>query len=460
MMNAPLKRGVFSGGTMFRFRDGFYADVRIEDRFTTNISYKNGVAEQCGDLREKKAFIRVFDGRMWYYASTDNVDSVQQELDNLYGYASPCADIENNPVVRKFQVNRDTAMRFENDCVANVPLSEKRAYLENTAAKFRSEYCSLVIAVYLDRYSVYEFYSSKGAEIRYDFQTSGAVFSMSFAKDKENFSDSIQKSGTRFDDLKVEDKEIDDFVKESENVLVNAKKLENPGVYPVVLAPIVTGVFAHESFGHKSEADFMLGDETLAKEWAIGKKVSSELLSIVDSGTYPGSGYVPYDDEGTKCTCTYLIKEGVLAGRLHSALTAASLDEELTGNARAINCGYEPIVRMTTTVIKGGESTVDELIGGVKHGYYIKNCKHGSGMSTFTIAPNAAYEIKDGMIGDPVKISVITGNVFETLGDIDGVANDETVLTFVTGGCGKMEQFPLNVGLGGPHIRVRKMNVQ
>ena len=81
-------------------------------------------------------------------------------------------------------------------------------------------------------------------------------------------------------------------------------------------------------------------------------------------------------------------------------------------------------------------------------------------MSTFTIAPNAAYEIKDGKIGDPVKIAVLTGNVFETLGDIDGVANDETVLTFVTGGCGKMEQFPLNVGMGGPHIRVRKMNVQ
>ena len=59
-----------------------------------------------------------------------------------------------------------------------------------------------------------------------------------------------------------------------------------------------------------------------------------------------------------------------------------------------------------------------------------------------------------------MKIAVITGNVFETLGLIDGVANDKKLLSFVTGGCGKMEQFPLNVGMGGPHIRVSKMNVQ
>ena len=445
---------------MFNFRKGFYADIRIEDRFTTDINYKNGVAEECRELQEKKAFLRVFDGKMWYYASTDNVNDLQRELDDLYDYACEDENVYDNPAIAILEVNKDCAMRFDKDCVKDVPLAKKRAFVEETLAKFSSEYSSLVVGAYVDRYSVYEFYSSKGAEIKYDFQTAGAVFSMSFASGEENFSDSVQKSGVRYEDIKLSDAEIKKFVEDCENVLLNAKKLETPGVYPVVLAPIVTGVFAHESFGHKSEADFMLGDETLAREWQMGKKVASELLSIVDSGAYEGSGYVPYDDEGTKSTYTYLIRDGVLSGRLHSAATAAYLGEKLTGNARATNCGFEPIVRMTTTVIKGGSSTVEELIGGIKHGYYIKNCKHGSGMSTFTIAPNAAYEIKDGKIGDPVKIAVLTGNVFETLGDIDGVANDETVLTFVTGGCGKMEQFPLNVGMGGPHIRVRKMNVQ
>ena len=97
-------------------------------------------------------------------------------------------------------------------------------------------------------------------------------------------------------------------------------------------------MFAHESFGHKSESDFMLGDENMKKEWTLGKKVGADILSIYDSGEEEGSGYVPFDDEGTRTQKTYLIKNGVLTGRLHSAATAADLEEEVTGNARAINC--------------------------------------------------------------------------------------------------------------------------
>ena len=34
------------------------------------------------------------------------------------------------------------------------------------------------------------------------------------------------------------------------------------------------------------------------------------------------------------------------------------------------------------------------------------------------------------------------------------------VLLVVTGGCGKMEQWPLRVAFGGPHIRVNGIQVQ
>lgn len=46
-----------------------------------------------------------------------------------------------------------------------------------------------------------------------------------------------------------------------------------PGKYPVVLSPEAAGVFAHESFGHKSESDFMLSDEAMRDEWQLGKTV-------------------------------------------------------------------------------------------------------------------------------------------------------------------------------------------
>ncbi len=444
---------------MYKFKNGYYADVRIEDRFAANAQYQNGQLREAKETVEKKAFIRVFDGKMWYYTSTSDVNNVQKALDDLYGYATFNPEINENPIVAKYQVNKDEIIRFAQTSVKNIPLKDKLNLILDASNRMNSDLCSFKSARYIDRYSVYEFYSSKGAQIKYDFQTCGVAYGMAFNYNGENLSEQLSKCETEFGKLIYSDNELSEFVTRCESYIQNAKPI-TAGSYPIILAPIATGVFAHESFGHKSESDFMLGDENMAKEWTIGKKVGSDILTIRETGVFDGSGYVPYDDEGTRATDTYLIKNGILAGRLHSATTAAALGEELTGNARAINYDYEPIVRMTNTFIENGSSSLEELLGGIKHGYYIYSIKHGSGMSTFTIAPNIAYEIVDGKIGNPAKIALLTGNVFETLGLIDGVGNDRELLSFVTGGCGKMEQYPLNVGMGGPHIRVAKMNVQ
>lgn len=114
-----------------------------------------------------------------------------------------------------------------------------------------------------------------------------------------------------------------------------------------------------------------------------------------------GSGYCPYDDEGTRARDTYLVKNGVLTGRLHSAATAAALDEAVTGNARAISFEFEPIVRMTSTWIAGGTDTFESLLRGAEGGLYIPDFFHGSGMSTFTIAPARAYRIRGGKPAEP-----------------------------------------------------------
>ena len=50
-------------------------------------------------------------------------------------------------------------------------------------------------------------------------------------------------------------------------------------------------MFTHESFGHKSESDFMLNDKTLQDEWVMGKQVGNEKVSICDSGNMDNNGY-------------------------------------------------------------------------------------------------------------------------------------------------------------------------
>lgn len=445
---------------MVKFRENFYADVRIEDRSRTVIQYQDGNLQEFKTPVEVRAFLRVYDGKMWYYASVTDVAHVQKTLDRLYDAASPNPDIEKDPIVSKLERNRDRKFIFEDHSVRSIPVEEKQALLQSYLPLLSEDSaCAMPIGIYLDRNSVFTFQSSLGADITYDYQTCGLSLRCSMAEGEKKFSAAWQRGCTRFEELKDLTDEIRASMREQAAFMRESVPVV-PGKYPVVLSPEAAGVFAHESFGHKSESDFMLSDEAMREEWQLGKAVGSPILSIAECGEYPGSGYVPYDDEGTKARKNYLIKNGILAGRLHSGQTAAALGEDLTGNARAIDCTFEPIVRMTTTYIEPGDQTFEQLIAPIQKGYYIKTISHGSGMSTFTIAPRLAYEIENGHLGKPTQISVITGSVFETLGLIDGLSNELTLLSFVTGGCGKMEQQGLPVGFGGPCVRVSEMNVQ
>ncbi len=445
---------------MIKFRDGFYADVRTEDRSRTTITYKSGVLEEMKTRVERRAFLRVYDGKMWYYASVTDLSHLQKTLDDLYSAATANDKILCDPIVSRFECNNDNLMNFADCSVRNVPTAEKQALLLSYLPILSEDTCvSMPQGLYLDRNSVFRFQSSLGADVTYDYQTCGLALNCSMTEGEKKFFAYYQKGFTRFDELKGLKDEIRSSFAEQAAFMRNSVAVI-PGKYPVVLSPEAAGVFAHESFGHKSESDFMLSDETMRNEWQLGKTVGSPILSIAECGLVEGCGFVPYDDEGTRARKNYLIKNGKLVGRLHNAQTAAALDEGLTGNARAIDCTFEPIVRMTTTYIEGGNLTFDQLIAPIKKGYFIKKISHGSGMSTFTIAPKLAYEIIDGKIGRPVQISVLTGSVFETLGLIDGLTRDVELLSFVTGGCGKMEQQGLPVGFGGPYVRVSSMNVQ
>ena len=444
----------------YRFPEGLYADVRIERLFSTKIAYTFRTLDECKERRYDAAFIRVYDGRRWYYAGTSDLGAIQAEIDSLAKLASKNDGLKDTPIYRNFSEGKGQKMAFAGREVSGVPLEDKTSLLQAVMPLVeRDGYIKLWRLIYLDEYKIKEFYNSKGADLSWDFQRAGFSARFQMADGDRQLQEAFQLGKTHFDELNGYEDKLTALLDECDRYLLESEAVE-PGAYTVVLAPVVTGVFAHECFGHKSESDFMIGDEETKKEWALGKKIGPDDLTIVETGLEPGMGYVPFDDEGNPATKTYLIRNGKLTGRLHSAASAADLGEAVTGNARAVSFEHEPVVRMTTTYIDNGAKTFDQLIGEVENGIYVKNINHGSGMSTFTLAPSRAYTIKDGKIDKPVRISVVSGNVFEALSNVDGVADDRELTSFVTGGCGKMDQYPLAVGFGGPHIRIRNMQVQ
>jgi TldD protein len=228
------------------------------------------------------------------------------------------------------------------------------------------------------------------------------------------------------------------------------------GEHTVVLDPILAGVFAHEAFGHLSEADHVYENKRLQDIMVLGRRFSGKHLNIVDGAAVPGlRGSYKYDDEGVPGTKTYLIREGVLESRLHSRETAAKMGEMLTGNARALNYRFPPIVRMTNTFIEPGSISFEDMLGDIKEGIYVKDWYGGTtSLEMFTFSAAEAYMIRSGKVAELLRPVVLSGNVFATLGNIDAIGNELAMNQ--GGGCGKGGQSPLPVSNGSPHIRIRR----
>ena len=237
--------------------------------------------------------------------------------------------------------------------------------------------------------------------------------------------------------------------------LLSAKPVRG-GKYTVVLDQELAGVFIHEAFGHICEADFLLKNEPMRKVMQLGKRFGVEALNVVEDGFIPGRrGNAPYDDEGVPRRKIYLIKEGVLTGLMHSRATAAKTGMEPTGNARAVSWEHEPIVRMRNTYIEPGEASFEELISGIDYGIYAKGAFGGqTEFEQFTFSAQYAYEIRGGELGEMLRDVVLTGNVFDTLRNIELLGKDFR-LKGGAGGCGKGGQSPLPVTDGAPHVRIR-----
>lgn len=438
--------------------DCFYADLRIEEEAGTQLIFKNGELENFQPIVSIGAFLRVYNNGKWFYKSLTDLSKIKIGYEELIEH-SRVFNGESKDIFKAVPKDHREILKFTDRDPRRISLAEKRALCESylgLTGNFKE--VKQFRVVYKDRYQKRWFKSSRSSSFIYDYADYGLVLGFVLRDNEHLFTDRYRKFGTSFDELKGLKQEAIEFLKESLNHL-RAPTIQ-PGKYQVVLDSEIVGVFTHESFGHKSEADGMMGDEAARKEWTIGTRVASETVSIVDGGSAEdNSGYCPFDDEGMPAQKTYLIKNGLLQGRLHSLTTAAEFDEAPTSNARAINFEFEPIVRMTNTYIEAGSLDPDQLIGTVKDGLYMADVNHGSGLSTFTIAPARSYRIRNGKIAEPVKVAVISGTVFDTLNKISGVSKNLSIKSSAFGGCGKNEQWPLRVADGGPMIKIDEIQV-
>ena len=249
-------------------------------------------------------------------------------------------------------------------------------------------------------------------------------------------------------------------------VLMRAVKTPE-GEMDVVLGPEVVGIVTHESCGHPSEADRILGreaaqaGETFLKPNSLGLKVGSSYVNIADDPTLKGSfGFYLYDEECVKARRRILIKEGVINEFLHNRETASVFGVESNGSSRAVAYNREPIVRMANTFFKPGDYTKDELFEDVKDGIYIKNFMEWNiddRRFNQRYVGLESYKIENGELKELVRNPVLEITTTGLWSAVDAAGKD---VEFQAAYCGKgdpMQGIP--VWTGGPHIRLRKIRI-
>jgi TldD protein len=430
-----------------------YLEARLEESQRSYITYRGRELESVGQSTAVGGNIRAMIKGGWGFVSFNELSDLPHRIELAVKQAKLVGREESE--LAPVEPAVDT-VASEKDSPLTIPLAEKKQLLdEYNDIIWRTPKLQTSVIGYADSHKKTIFLNSSGSYIQQQRTDITLRFSAVAAEDGE-----VQQSGLSlgsrgdFNSMRGLHRDVEAMARHAV-ALLSAPQVKG-GEYTVVLDPVLAGVFVHEAFGHLSESDLVYENERLREIMVLGRIFGRAELNIVDSATLPGlRGSYKYDDEGAPATKTYLIREGELVGRLHSRETAAKMNEAPTGNARAINYHYPPIVRMTNTYIEPGPASFDEIIADIREGVYAKNWFGGTtSMEMFTFSAGEAYMIRNGKLAEPLRPIVLTGNVFNTLNNIDAIGNDLEMNQ--GGGCGKAGQMPLPVSNGSPHIRIRQ----
>lgn len=202
-----------------------------------------------------------------------------------------------------------------------------------------------------------------------------------------------------------------------------------PGKYDLVLDPTHLFLTIHESVGHPTELDRVLGYEanyagtsflTLDK-WESGKfNFGSKAVNIIADKTEPGSlGAVGYDDEGVKCGNWDIIKDGILVN-YQTIRDQAHILGLKASQACCYADSWESIQfqRMPNVSLAPGKTALSaaELVKDVEKGIYMfgrNSYSIDQQRYNFQFSAQLAYEIREGKITGMLKDASYQANTQE-----------------------------------------------
>jgi len=421
-----------------RSKGASYTDVRIGRSLNQFVVTRDNHIENIVDTQSYGMGIRVLAGGCWGFAATDKLDadSIAKAAEMAVFIAKENARIQSEPVQLVAQKGHGE-VSWKTPILKNafdVPIKEKTELLLSVNAAAMSHGANYISSVLFLVNEQKYFASTDGSYIDQDIHRIWPLFQLTKVDPKtgkfENRASLSAPRGMGYEYLMPSESEkiksqttlyrdrydmLEDATLGAAQVgdKMKAKSVE-AGKYDLVLDPSHLWLTIHESTGHPSELDRVLGYEanfagtsflTLDK-WKSGKfNYGSPLVNIVADKIQPGSlGAVGYDDEGVEAKQWDIIKNGILVNYQAIRDQAHILGlESSNGCCYADSWNDIQFQRMPNISLKPGTSPLipEDMIKNVEKGIYIigdNSFSIDQQRYNFQFSGQLYYEIKNGKI--------------------------------------------------------------
>ncbi len=439
-----------------------YAEIRLMAETTSSVRLKDGQLEHAIPGQEIGATLRILADGAWGVHSTTDVSNIPNEIESTVRLAKAVAarrPSSSNPIqLAEIPIHQDEIHWKSKKDVRNTDLDTKLSMLNNIHQSANDDERIISVSCgWSDEHLHTELLTSEGMDRTWSFQRS-MVNGMVTARDGGDPVSYRMRHGGEGGLELIESCDLETLGGDARIAALRLLKAERSpsGKLPLIADRDLTGVYIHEALGHPCEADLVAaGDSCL--DGKLGQKIGNDIVTVVDDPTLRGGyGAYPIDDEGLDTREKTLIKNGILTDYLNHRETAHHFGLEPNAGARAQDGLHHPLVRMSNTMIMGGNfNGIDELMEDIEYGVYACGSRGGqvdTGRGSFQFAAQEAYLIENGEITTPLRDVSVSGLTLQILNDVDGLTKDAKLAS--PGFCGKGQTVP--VGDGGPIMRIRE----
>ena len=270
-----------------------------------------------------------------------------------------------------------------------------------------------------------------------------------------------------------------DFAKEAGEIpALLEQKMTSPSIkagrYDLVIDPTNLWLTIHESIGHSTELDRVLGYEAnyAGTSFATMDKLNTlqfgaPMMHVTGDRQLPhGLSTVGYDDEGVAAQTWDIIRDGVLVGyQLDRQMARMRGFGRSNGCAFADQAGRVPLQRMPNVSLSASAkpTTVDDLLAGIDEGLYIVGDNSWSidmQRYNFQFTGQKVFQIRSGKVVGQVKDVAYQSTTTDFWNAMEAVGGPST---YVLGGafnCGKGQPGQIApVTHGCPAALFRQINI-